>query len=158
MSPSLGLAIFVALRGWLPLIEHEARAAGVDPSTLAVIIWHESRGRSGEVFHERDGACSIGLGGIRVPGCEPARVQQLKSPAYNIRMAAKILRANERWCKKRRDRQCVAGDRVFRGGGAVNHYGGHGTRYAHTVLKLKRALKPHWPARKKKRSQQHSKK
>lgn len=138
---NLPALMFAALHGWLPMIRHEARAARVDTLTLAAIVWHESRGDPGAFFQERDGACSVGLGGVRVAGCREPAASELHDPEFNLRASARILAANERWCRQhRRDRQCRAGERVFRGGGAVNHYGGNGTAYAHEVLKLRRAL------------------
>jgi len=136
----LGPLMLVALHGWLPLIKAESKRAHVDHLTLAAIVWHESHGRPGEVFQEKDGACSVGLGGIRVPACDPNRAAELRDPSKNLRAAATILGANRLWCQKHHDRQCRAGDRVFPGGGAVNHYGGGGTAYAPVIKHLRAVL------------------
>lgn len=133
--------MLLALHGWLPMIRHEARARHVDYLTVAAIVWHESHGDPNAYFKERGEACSVGLGGIYVPDCDPRTVSELHDPVFNVRASVRILAANQRWCRRhRRDRQCRAGERVFRGGGAVNHYGGRTTTYAAEVLKLRRAL------------------
>lgn len=149
---NLAAAMLLSLRGWMPLIQHEARAAHVDTMTLAAIVWHESRGNPGAFFQERGEACSVGLGGVYVPGCAPSRVAALKDPAYNLRISAKILAANQRWCRAHRyERRCAAGERVFKGGGGVNCYGGNSVRFAGEVLKIRRVLVRALVSRSKKR-------
>lgn len=142
-AASLGAAMYVALRAWLPLIQAEAHAAGVEPLTLAAIVYHESRGNPALVYHERDGACSIGLGQVRVAGCaDPERIARLKDPAYNLRVSARILAATKRWCRQHpKDKHCRAGERAFPGGGSVNRYAGATSRFAPEVGRLRRALR-----------------
>lgn len=139
----LAAAMLLALRPWWPTIQHEARAAHVDPHTLAAIVWHESRGNPHGFYQEKGGHCSIGLGGIYVKHCEPERVARLREPGFNLRTAARMLKANAAYCRKHpRERRCAAGERVFRGGGAVNLYAGNTTRHAGVVLKLRKKLRP----------------
>ena len=138
---NLAAAMFLSLHGWMPLIQRESRAEHVDAMTLAAIVWHESRGDPGAFFKERGAACSVGLGGVYVPDCSPARVAVLRDPSRNLRVSAKILAANQRWCARhRRERRCAAGERAFRGGGGVNCYGGNSTRFAVEIKKIRRAL------------------
>lgn len=141
------------LKPWLALIVFTAHAEHVDARTLAAIVAIESHGQPHLVAHERNGTCSVGLGMVNVPDCSPARISALQDPAFNLRVAAKILRANQRWCAKHRsERRCRAGERVFRGGGGVNTYAGNTTAYAPRVAKVRR-LVPRLPKPPRKRQE-----
>lgn len=142
---NLGLLMLKALKPLLPLIIATAQHYHVHPRTLAAIVYMESRGQPGIVGRERDGDCSVGLGQIK-GSCDPARIARLQDPAVNLASAASILRANERWCSRhRREKRCAAGERVFRGGGAVNLYAGNTTKHAAKVWKHRVALARVWP-------------
>lgn len=133
--------VLQVLKPWLALILFTASAEKVDPKTLAAIVFLESRGQPHLVAHERNGTCSVGLAMINVPDCDPVRMSALQDPAFNLRVSAKILKANAKWCKKHpRERRCRAGERVFPGGGAVNLYAGNTTRYAPRVAKLRKLV------------------
>jgi hypothetical protein len=137
----LAAAILLALRPWWPMIQSEARAEHVDRHELGAIVWHESRGNPNAFYQEKGGNCSIGLGGIYVPRCEPGRVARLRNPSFNLRTAAQMLGANRRYCRAHpREHRCAAGERVFRGGGAVNLYAGNTTRFAAELVPLKRQI------------------
>ena len=139
--PALTVVILVALKPWLGLIHTEAKKHHVDPRTLAAIVWHESRGNPQLVSREANGTCSVGLAMINVRDCDPDKIARLKDPATNIHRAAVILRANARWCRAHpSDRYCRAGERVFRGGGAVNHCAGRSTTFAVEIAELRRVL------------------
>jgi hypothetical protein len=141
---NLGLLMLKALGPLLPLIVATAKAEHVHPRTLAAIVYMESRGLPSTVGRERDGDCSVGLGQIK-GSCDPERVARLQDPSVNLRVAARILRANESWCRKHvQERRCVAGERVFRGGGAVNLYAGNTNKHAKKVWKLRVALAGVW--------------
>lgn len=134
--------VLIALRPWLGLIEHEAERAGVSPVTLGAIVFTESRGQPHLVSKEKNGSCSVGLGMVNVPDCNPMRISSLQDPAYNVQVAAKILRANERWCRSHRaDRYCRAGERVFPRGGGVNRYAGRSSTYAKTIAPARRVVR-----------------
>ena len=134
--------MLLALRPWWPAIQAEARAAHEDRYTLAAIVWHESRGNPHAFYQEKGGSCSIGLGGIYVRSCEPSLVARLRDPSFNLRTSARMLRANRRYCRAHpREHRCAAGERVFRGGGAVNLYAGNTTRFAKEVRNLRATLR-----------------
>lgn len=138
--------VLQVLRPWLALIVATASAEHVDERTLAAIVYLESKGQPYLVAHERNGTCSVGLGQVNVPDCDPARISELHDPEFNLRVSAKILRANQRWCRKHpREWRCRAGEKVFRGGGAVNCYAGKTTAYAPRILKVRRLLPRHLP-------------
>lgn len=144
MTPAELAALAAMLCSLGPSIRAEARRARVDPVTLGAIVWLESRGRPGVVFVERDGDCSVGLGQVK-GSCDPARVRALQDPLAGLRASASVLRATTRWCRAhRRDRFCLAGERAFRGGGAVNRYAGASTRYAVRVKATRRAVTSAW--------------
>jgi len=135
-------AMFLALHPWWATIKHEARREHVDPYALAGIVWHESRGNPNGFFQERGGHCSIGLGGVFVKNCDPARVAALRNGPYNLRVSAKILSGSIRYCKAHRlERRCAAGERVFPGGGGANLYAGNTTRFAAELAKLRRDVR-----------------
>lgn len=137
----IAAAMLLALRPWWPMIQSEARAEHVDRHVLAAIVWHESRGNPHAFYQEKGDNCSVGLGGIYVRGCDPQRAALLRNPSFNLRASARILGANLRYCRAHpREHRCAAGERVFRGGGAVNLYAGNTTRYAPEVLRLKRQI------------------
>ena len=139
MTPAL---VLKALGPWMALIFSTAAEAKVDPYTLGAIVYLESRGQAHIVSKERNGSCSVGLGQVNVPDCAPERISALRAPAYNLRVSAQILRANERWCRKhRKDRRCRSGNRLWKGGGAVNCYAGNTTRYAPRVAKVRRLFR-----------------
>jgi soluble lytic murein transglycosylase-like protein len=128
----------IALGPWLGVIRAEARRAGVEASTLAAIVYHESHGNPRAVYQERDGDCSVGLAQVKVKGCDAPRVAALMVPASNLRAAAKILRGTGRWCRRHRsDRHCRAGERVFAGGGAVNRYAGATSSFARELAPMR---------------------
>lgn len=134
--------MLIALRHWWPAIQSEAHRAHVNEYVVAAIVWHESRGNPHAFYEERGGNCSIGLGGIYVRGCAPARVAELRNPSVNLRTSARMLAANARYCRKHpKERRCKAGERVFRGGGAVNLYAGNTTSFAKEVKRLARTLR-----------------
>ena len=142
---NLGLLMLKTLGPVLALIVSTAKEEGVHPRTLAAIVYMESRGQAGVVGRERDGDCSVGLGQIK-GSCAPERLARLQDPSVNLHTAAKILKANERWCRKHvREKRCRAGERVFRGGGAVNLYAGNTTKHAAKVWKHRVALARVWP-------------
>jgi hypothetical protein len=138
----IGIIAYVAVRAWLPTISVEARHADVDELTLATIVAIESHGQAGLVSREKNGSCSVGLGMVNVPDCDPKKVAALRDPATNIRAAARTLSATMRWCKRHRaDRYCQAGERVFKGGGGVNRYAGRSDAYARKVGLWRKALR-----------------
>ncbi len=100
----------LALRGWMPGIRVAARAEHVDATTLAAIVFAESTGRAHTIVREHDGSCSVGLGGVNVPSCEPGAVAALLDPTTNLHHAAVRLAASVRWCAEHpRDEVCAAG-------------------------------------------------
>jgi hypothetical protein len=133
--------VLQVLKPWLALIVAMASAERVDPRTLAAIVFLESKGQPHLVARERNGTCSVGLGQVNVPDCDPMKISSLHDPAYNLRVSAKILKANQRWCRRHPSEwRCRAGERAFRGGGAVNCYAGNTKFYAPRVAKVRRLL------------------
>ena len=98
MTPSA--LVLKTLAPWMALIFSTATAAHVDPATLGAIVFLESRGQPHLVSEERNGSCSVGLGMVNVPDCDPVRISALQDPAFNLRAAALALRANQRWCRR----------------------------------------------------------
>lgn len=138
---TLAALVCASVCPWMPLILSEARTRE-EALTLAAIVHVESRGQPGLVGVEKNGSCSVGLGMVNVPDCDPDKIQSLKDPVTNIRTSAKILRATRSWCATHpRDRHCRAGERVFRGGGAVNRYAGRTSSYAPRVAPVRAALR-----------------
>jgi hypothetical protein len=135
MPPSaVLLAAAMATVGWFPGVRAAARAEHVDAATLATLVAVESTGRAWLEIHEHDGSCSVGLGGVNVPGCEPGRVAELKDPATNLRAAAKHLAAGRRYCATHpRDRICLRG-------GAVARYNPGDRHYAARVAAMRRVV------------------
>lgn len=132
----------VALGPWLGMIRFEAVRSGVDPVTLAAIVYHESHGNPRALYQERDGDCSVGLAQVKVKACDAARVAALMVPSTNLRTAAQILKRTRRWCiAHRSDRHCRAGERVFRGGGAANRYAGATSRFAVELAPMRRVAR-----------------
>lgn len=126
---------------WMALILSTASAERVDPATLGAIVFLESRGQPHLVAKEKNGTCSVGLGMVNVKDCDPVRMSSLQDPAFNLRVAAKILRANQRWCRKHPSEwRCRAGEKSFRGGGGVNTYAGNTKAYAPRVKPVRRVL------------------
>jgi hypothetical protein len=135
--------VLQVLKPWLALIVATASAEHVDPRTLAAIVFLESRGQPHLVSNERNGTCSVGLGQVNVADCDPVKMSALHDPAYNLRVSAKILKANRRWCRRHPSEwRCRAGERVFKGGGAVNCYAGNTKAYAPRVAKVRKLLPP----------------
>ncbi len=133
--------VLQVLRPWLALIIATASAERVDPRTLAAIVFLESRGQPHLVSKERNGTCSVGLGMVNVRDCNPETISSLQDPAHNLRVSAKILKANQRWCRRHpTEWRCRSGERAFRGGGAVNCYAGRTKAYAPRVLAVRRLL------------------
>lgn len=133
--------VLQVLKPWLALIVATASAENVDPRTLAAIVFLESRGQSHLVSKERNGTCSVGLGMVNVPDCDQERISSLHDPAYNLRVSAKILKANQRWCRRHSGEwRCRAGEKSFRGGGGVNCYAGNTKTYAPRVANIRRLL------------------
>lgn len=133
--------VLQVLKPWLALILATATAEHVDPRTLAAIVFLESRGQPHLVSREKNGTCSVGLGMVNVPDCDLSKISALQDPAHNLRVAAKILHANQRWCRRHKTEwRCRAGERVFRGGGGVNTYAGNTKRYAPRVAKVRKML------------------
>jgi hypothetical protein len=144
VSPAELAAMAAALCSLHAPIRSEARRAGVAPETLGAIVWLESRGNPGVVYVERDGSCSAGLGQVK-GSCDPARLASLRSVSTGLRASSGVLRATRRWCRAHpSDRYCRAGERAFRGGGAVNRYAGASTRYAVRVGETRRAVRAAW--------------
>ncbi len=140
MTYSAALVLKV-LSPWLALIFSTATAAHVDPHTLGAIVFLESRGQPHLVAKERNGSCSVGLGMVNVPDCDPMRISALQDPAFNLRVAALTLRANQRWCRRHPSEwRCRAGERAFRGGGGVNTYAGNTKAYAPRVKPVRQVL------------------
>jgi len=77
----------------------ESRAQKIDPYIFYAIVHMESRWHSNAIGHEKDGSCWVGLGQIRVPGCDPEKVQPLYDPIYNLHRSAIIQREAKKWCK-----------------------------------------------------------
>lgn len=139
MTPSA--LVLKTLGPWLALIFSTAHAAHVDPHTLGAIVYLESRGQPHLVAKERNGTCSVGLGMVNVPDCDPVRISSLQDPAFNLRVAALVLRANQRWCRRHPSEwRCRAGNRVMKNGGALNTYAGWTTSYAPKVKKRRMEL------------------
>lgn len=133
--------VLQVLKPWLALILATATAEHVDPRTLAAIVFLESRGQPYLVSREKNGTCSVGLGMVNVPDCDPSKISALQDPAHNLRVAARILHANQRWCRRHKTEwRCRAGERVFRGGGGVNTYAGNTKRYAPRVARVRKML------------------
>lgn len=140
MTPSAAL-VLKTLGPWMALVFSTATAAHVDPATLGAVVFLESRGQPHLVSKERNGSCSVGLGMVNVPDCDPVRISALQDPAFNLRTAALILRANQRWCRRHPSEwRCRAGERSFRGGGALNCYAGWTKAYAPKVKPVRRTL------------------
>lgn len=139
MTPSA--LVLKVLAPWMALVLSTATAERVDPATLGAIVYLESRGQPHLVAKERNGTCSVGLGMVNVPDCDPMRISSLQDPAFNLRVAAKILKANQRWCRRHPSEwRCRAGERSFRGGGALNCYAGNTKAYAPRVKPVRRTL------------------
>ncbi len=139
---SLAAAMAVALGPWLGMIRAEAARAGVEPATLAAIVYHESRGNPRALYQEHDGDCSVGLGQVKVRGCDARRVAELMVPQENLRTAAKILKATKRWCQRRKsDEHCRAGNRLFPWGGAANRYAGATSKMARELVPMRAVAK-----------------
>lgn len=139
MTPSA--LVLKVLAPWMALVFSTATAEHVDPATLGAIVFLESRGQPHLVARERNGTCSVGLGMVNVPDCDPVRISSLQDPAFNLRVAAKILRANQRWCRRHPSEwRCRAGNRVMKDGGALNTYAGWTTSYAPRIKPVRRTL------------------
>lgn len=77
----------------------ESRTQRLDPYIFYAIVRVESRWHSSAIGYEGDGSCWVGLGQVRVPGCDPEKVQPLYDPIYNLHRSAIIQREAKKWCK-----------------------------------------------------------
>ena len=124
----------------MPLVRVSAKQAGVRWDVLGAIVWRESRANSRAWGWEKDGDCSVGLGGVRVDGCDPERAAALLEPATNLRAAAVILRNGFRWC---RDRPRYPACKQARRKGvsqAVTMYSGGSTSYAREIERTRKIV------------------
>jgi hypothetical protein len=107
------LALFAGALSILALAQDHGKAHHVDPDLIMAIAHVESRGQADIVKHESNGSCSVGLGGINVPGCDPVVVEHLKSPDANVRAIAVILDTNRTYCKEHPDNEaCKRGGAI----------------------------------------------
>lgn len=135
--------VLQVLRPWLGVILATAEIEHVDARTLAAIVFLESRGQPQLMSKEKNGTCSVGLGMVNVADCDPQRMRRLQDPVYNLRVSAQMLKANQKWCRRHpTEWRCRAGERSFRGGGAVNCYAGRTKDYAARVQAVRRLLPP----------------
>ncbi len=85
-----------------------AEQEGVDPLLVESVIFHESRWRSSAFRKENNGSCSVGLGQINIPGCDPTKIALLKNPLTNIRRVVRHLSLCREVCPKaRKPKKCV---------------------------------------------------
>lgn len=127
-------SIYAATLALMPFIVTEAKAVGVDPLKLAAIVHTESRGQAGVVRHETNGSCSVGLGGVNVPDCDPVAVAHLQQAQVNLRAAAVILKRGEDWC---RDHPAWA---ACRRGGPIAMYNPGDRAYPKRVMVTMKAI------------------
>lgn len=100
----------------------------VDPWLVEAIIFNESRWRSGSFRQESNGTCSVGLGQINVPDCNPDRIARLKEPETNIGQVARFLVRIQELCPRVwPKKKCVHG-------GWVGLYNSGDPTYAKRVL------------------------
>jgi hypothetical protein len=59
----------------------------------------ESGGDPRAINHLDSGACDVGLMGVHVARCEPAEVERLLDPAYNLRRGRTLLIQKHRACR-----------------------------------------------------------
>src|SRR6266404_7552652 len=142
MTQPLGIALALAISASNPgvsltlatsystVLVTEARKNELDPWLPYAIIRHESRWSANVLRQETDGSCSVGLGQINVPGCDPARMAPLRDPAENIRRTTKLLHLMKMLCPKVwRKKKCVQG-------GWIGLYNPGDSFYSKTILLL----------------------
>ena len=87
------------MKSYSSYLVKEARSSSLDPFIFFAIVKMESRWHSSAIGHEKEGSCWVGLGQIRVPGCDPEKVQPLYEPLYNLHRSAIVQREAKKWCK-----------------------------------------------------------
>lgn len=136
-SPEL---VCKTLRRVMPLVRLSAKQVGVRWDVLGAIVWRESRGNSRSWGWEKDGDCSVGLGGVRVDGCDLARAEALLDPATNLAASAVILRSGYRWCRDRPGYPACRRARQSGVSGAVTMYSGGSTVYAKAIERVRKIV------------------
>lgn len=77
-------------REYADWVLEEASKRSLDPWIFHAIFHTETRWKAGIVVHEKDGTCSVGLGGANVP-CRSPQVQVLRDPHRNIQWVGTFL-------------------------------------------------------------------
>lgn len=113
----------------------EAKPLGIPCDELAAVVHVESRGQAGIVRHETNGSCSVGLGGVNVPDCDPVAVAHLQQAQANLRASAVILRAGRRWCAEH------PAHKVCRASGPIGMYNPGDKAYRVKVRAAQRAIR-----------------
>lgn len=126
---------FAPVLALLGAICTEAKPLSIPCDELAAVVFVESRGQAGIVRHETNGSCSVGLGGVNVPDCDPVAVAHLQQAQANLRASAVILRAGRRWCAEH------PGHGVCRRSGAIGMYNPGDKAYRVKVRAAQRAIR-----------------
>lgn len=126
---------FAPVLALLGAICTEAKPLGIPCDELAGVVYVESRGQAGVVRYETNGSCSVGLGGVNVPDCDPVAVLHLQSAQPNLRASAVILAAGRRWCAEH------PGHSVCRRSGAIGMYNPGDKAYRVKVRAAQRAIR-----------------
>lgn len=116
--------------GYSKALLTRANENNLDPWLMEALITKESRWISTAVRRENNDSCSVGLGQINLPVCDPAKVAQLQAPLENIRRTARHLALARDLCLK------VWPEKKCSQNGWVGLYNPGNRTYAKDVLRL----------------------
>ena len=97
-NPAMDDKTAEAYAGW---VVEESENHKLDPWLVYSLVHVESRWKTSAFRLEGDGTCSVGLGQINVPNCDPWTIERLHDPHHNLKTVTLRLDLLRRICRKK---------------------------------------------------------